>query len=109
MELKSITANLEQKGYEVSVFDTGAEAVRYLKGSITGQTIGFGGSQTLTELNLRMNWLKTIFSMSLILPRMEKHSAVLLQKQLTRICSSFLQMPSAITAKSSTSTELATA
>lgn len=53
MELKSITANLEQKGYEVSVFDTGAEAVRYLKGSITGKTVGFGGSQTLTELNLR--------------------------------------------------------
>ena len=53
MELEKIISNLEQKGYIVSVFDTGTEVIRYLKNNITGRTIGFGGSQTLTELNLR--------------------------------------------------------
>ena len=53
MELENVKTNLEQKGYSVSVFSTGAEAVCYLKDIIKGKTIGFGGSQTLTELNLR--------------------------------------------------------
>lgn len=53
MNLENVKINLEQKGYLVSVFNTGVEAVHYLKGGITGKTIGFGGSQTLTELNLR--------------------------------------------------------
>lgn len=53
MKLENVKTNLEQKGYSVSVFDTGAEAVCYLKNSVKGKTIGFGGSQTLTELNLR--------------------------------------------------------
>ncbi len=53
MELEKVKTNLEQKGYVVSIFDTREDAVRYLKDSITGKTIGFGGSQTLTELNLR--------------------------------------------------------
>lgn len=45
--------SFRKKGYEVSCFKTGAEAVSYLKGSIKGKSVGFGGSQTLTELDLR--------------------------------------------------------
>lgn len=44
---------LRKKGYEVTLFPTGSDAVAYLKDSIAGKTIGFGGSQTLTELDLR--------------------------------------------------------
>lgn len=43
----------ERKGYKVIKFQTGKEAVEYLKSSITGKTVGFGGSQTLTQLDLR--------------------------------------------------------
>lgn len=53
MEISSVKAHLEQKGYQVSIFDTGDDAVQYLRNSIVEKTIGFGGSQTLTELNLR--------------------------------------------------------
>ncbi|MBR5177638.1 MAG: lactate utilization protein [Lachnospiraceae bacterium] len=44
---------LERKGYKVTVFSNGGEAVQYLRNALNGLTIGFGGSQTLTELDLR--------------------------------------------------------
>lgn len=53
MRIKKVTEALEKKGYKVTRFQTGSEAVIYLRDSIKGKTIGFGGSQTLTELNLR--------------------------------------------------------
>ena len=43
----------EKKGYAVKHFAARREAVAYLKDVLHGKTIGFGGSQTLTELDLR--------------------------------------------------------
>ena len=44
---------LKKKGYKVTVFQNGLEAVEYLKKSIKGKTISFGGSQTLTSLGVK--------------------------------------------------------
>lgn len=44
--------NLEEKGYQVSVFDTKEEAKEYLNSKIDGKTVGFGGSVTLREMEL---------------------------------------------------------
>ncbi len=44
--------NLEEKGYQVSVFDTKEDATEYLNSKIDGKTIGFGGSVTLREMEL---------------------------------------------------------
>jgi len=41
------------KGHQVSAFTTREEVVQYLRDQLRGQTIGFGGSQALTELDLR--------------------------------------------------------
>ena len=43
---------LEDKGYEVSCFETGEDAARYLDGKIDGYTVGFGDSETLLALGL---------------------------------------------------------
>lgn len=53
MNIDTVKEKLEGKDYTVSVFNTSVDAVQYLKESIKGKTIGFGGSQTLTDLNLR--------------------------------------------------------
>lgn len=52
-------ANLEQlrdtliaRGFGCSVFDTAPQAVAYLKDSLKGRTIGFGGSVTVREMGL---------------------------------------------------------
>lgn len=52
-------ANLEQikdillkEGFSVSLFSTGKEAADYLDSQLDGQTIGFGGSQTVRDLGL---------------------------------------------------------
>ena len=44
--------NLENKGYQVSVFDTMEAAGEYLDGQINKKVVGFGGSVTLHEMNL---------------------------------------------------------
>ena len=44
--------NLESKGYTVSVFECSKCATEYLKNSISGKTVGFGGSVTLDKMNL---------------------------------------------------------
>ncbi len=53
MDCIKLKSNLEKKGYKVSLFDNESETIEYLAGSIRGMSIGFGGSQTLTSLNLQ--------------------------------------------------------
>lgn len=53
MDIQSIKNKLEDKGFQVRICRTKQEAVDYLSDTIKGKTIGFGGSQTLTELDLR--------------------------------------------------------
>ena len=53
MIMETVVKAFEKKGYVISCFDTRQQAVDYLKESIRGKTVGFGGSQTLTELDLR--------------------------------------------------------
>ncbi len=48
----TVRKNLEDRGYTVRVFATGAEAAAYLDGAIDGRTVGFGGSVTLEQLGL---------------------------------------------------------
>lgn len=51
--METVVKAFEKKGYAVSCFATRQQAVDYLKELIRGKTVGFGGSQTLTELDLR--------------------------------------------------------
>ena len=44
--------NLQRRGYEVTVFDTGAEAAAYLNEAIDGKTVGFGDSKTMLSMGL---------------------------------------------------------
>lgn len=48
----TVKKNLEDRGYAVRAFKTGAEAAAYLDGVIDGRTVGFGGSLTLEQLGL---------------------------------------------------------
>ena len=52
MDFTALSENLKKRGYRVSVFPTASEAVLYLNGVIDGETVGFGGSKTLTDLSL---------------------------------------------------------
>jgi len=52
MDFTTLTKNLQDKGYNVSCFDTAAEAVKYLDAQIDQQTVGFGGSMTLKQMGL---------------------------------------------------------
>lgn len=47
-----VKKSLQARGYEVSEFDTSAEAVNYLSNLIHGKTVGFGGSVTLNDMGL---------------------------------------------------------
>lgn len=51
-EFTQLRKNLEQNGFLVSEFETGAEATAYLNGKIDGKTVGMGGSMTLKELGV---------------------------------------------------------
>ena len=44
--------NLKRRGYEVTIFDTGAAATAYLDGAIEGKTVGFGDSETMLSMGL---------------------------------------------------------
>ena len=44
--------NLKRRRYEVTVFDTGAEAAAYLNEAIDGKTVGFGDSETMLSMGL---------------------------------------------------------
>lgn len=48
----TVKNNLTALGYRVSVFETSKDASDYLTATITGKTVGFGGSQTLAEMGL---------------------------------------------------------
>lgn len=52
MDLVKIKSELEKKDYKVSIFDSDPEVIEYLEASIQGMSVGFGGSQTLTSLDL---------------------------------------------------------
>lgn len=49
---QKLKENLEQKGYQVSVFQDKESATQYLKTQIQGKTVGFGGSATIRQMNL---------------------------------------------------------
>lgn len=53
MNIEKTIKSLEKNGYKVEFFSTSEEAVRYLENSVQNKTIGFGGSRTLTDLQLQ--------------------------------------------------------
>ncbi len=48
----TLIQNLKAIGYQVSFFDTAEEASIYINQQIDGETVGFGGSITLAQMNL---------------------------------------------------------
>lgn len=52
MDFSIVEKNLKDKGYTVTIFQTAAEAVKYLDTQIDRQTVGFGGSMTLEKMGL---------------------------------------------------------
>ncbi len=52
MNLEKAVANLKRRGFAVSQFATGKEAVDYLAQEIQDTTVGMGGSVTLQQLGL---------------------------------------------------------
>ena len=52
MNVKKTIENLEKNGYQVTCFDTAAEAASYLNQVIDGKSVGFGGSITLQDLGI---------------------------------------------------------
>lgn len=52
MAFEKLKDRLEQNGYTVSVFSTGAEAADYLDREIDGKTVGIGGSMTLSQMGV---------------------------------------------------------
>lgn len=51
-DFTAVVKNLEQRGFAVRTFATGAEAAAYLNSAVDGTSVGFGGSVTLEELGL---------------------------------------------------------
>ena len=52
MDIQKTIDNLKREGFTVSYFDTAAEATDYLCAQFSGKTIGFGGSETVKEMQL---------------------------------------------------------
>ena len=52
MDLQTVKANLEERGYRVSCFDDADAAAAYINAQIDGKTVGIGGSLTVEELGL---------------------------------------------------------
>ena len=52
MDLEKTIANLKKNEFEVSYFETGAEAAAYLDSRIDGKTVGFGDSETLRVMGV---------------------------------------------------------
>jgi len=52
MAFETVKKNLEDRGFTVSVFATGAEAAEYLDGKIDGKTVGIGGSVSVRDIGL---------------------------------------------------------
>lgn len=51
-DIIKLQENLKKLGYEVSYFETSAEATAYLAGKLAGKTVGIGGSMTIREMGL---------------------------------------------------------
>ena len=52
MNIQRTIDSLTREGFAVRYFDTAKEAGEYLSRSITGKTVGFGGSVTLEQMGL---------------------------------------------------------
>ena len=52
MDFTKVKEHLENKGFAVSCFSTGAEATAYLLEELKDKVVAFGGSMTLRELGL---------------------------------------------------------
>lgn len=52
MDYTQIRKNFEGHGFTTQVFSTKEEACQYLCDTVQGQTVGFGGSHTLTQMGL---------------------------------------------------------
>ena len=63
MDVQRAIAALTKKGFAVRSFETVKEAADYLAGSISGKTVGIGGSMTIEQLGLydRLTKNNTVF------------------------------------------------
>lgn len=63
MNIEKTINSLKDRRYSVRHFATGAEAVEYLTQSISGTTVGIGGSKTVEQLGLyeRLSENNTVF------------------------------------------------
>lgn len=52
MDFTKLATALRKREYEVSCFETGADAANYLDAQIDGVTVGFGDSMTLKDLGI---------------------------------------------------------
>lgn len=52
MDFTTVEKNLNDRGFQVTIFENQEEAVKYLETQINGQTVGFGGSVTLEQMGL---------------------------------------------------------
>ena len=52
MNLENLQKNVEARGFSYRYFDTAAQATDYLAGSISGKTVGIGGSMTLLDMGI---------------------------------------------------------
>jgi L-lactate utilization protein LutB len=51
-DFSNVTKALKERGFKVSVFETGEQAAAYISGQIADTTVGFGGSKTLEAIGL---------------------------------------------------------
>ena len=51
-DYEKLRKNLEARGFDVTYFDTAAEAVDYLDRKLDGKAVGHGGSITLRDMGL---------------------------------------------------------
>ena len=56
-DYEKLRKNLEAHGFDVTYFDTAAEAVDYLDRKLDGKTVGHGGSTTLRDMLTSVNGL----------------------------------------------------
>ena len=63
MDVQRAMDALKREGFAVRYFETGAEAADYLAGSVSGKTIGIGGSMTIDQLGVydRLTQNNTVF------------------------------------------------
>lgn len=52
MDIEKLEKNLRKKGFDFTHFQTGAEAADYIAASLSGKSVGIGGSMTVQQLGL---------------------------------------------------------